>query len=125
MSNSRIYLFGTKYKNECWFDILNTNELSGMIANMLKVSMPELEFKNIQFINDYKKGVFNSEVHINKLKYNSKRIIPKNEFKKLYKKLSEQFKKINNFEYSKMDIVNDEFSKQPSNSFLSEEPFYV
>ena len=114
LSNSRIYLFGTKYKDERWFSILNTNELSGMMANILKSAMPELEFKNIQFINDYKNGEFKSEIHINKLKYCGKRIIPKKEIKKLHKKLKGQFKKINAFEYSKMDIVNDEFSKQPS-----------
>lgn len=125
LSNSRIYIFGTQYKGENWFSILKANELTGLMANKLNAAIPELKFKNIQVINHYVNGSFNSEIHINKLKYNELRVIPKKEVKKLQRRIVEQLRTINDFSYNVIDVVNDEFTRQPSTGFLTKDAFYA
>ena len=125
LSNSRFYIFKIRYKEQYWLDILSANELAGLIANTLKDGLPELQFKNLQFINVYENDLFNCELHINKLKYKNKRIIAKEDSGKLCRKLAGQLSKINQFSYKEIQLVNDEFSKQPSIGFLKEDLFYV
>jgi hypothetical protein len=125
LSNSRIYLFEVQYKNKTWLEVLDTNQLSGIIANLLKENIPELSYKNLDFINVFEENVYTCQIHINKLKYKNQRIISKDDIKELRKKLVEQFKNIQQFSFKQLHVVNDEFSKQPSAGFMTEEMFYV
>lgn len=125
LSNSRIYIFKVSYKGSFWLSVLDANELSGMMANILKYGITDLKFKNIQFINDYKDEEYSCEVHLNKLKYKEKRILNKADMKELQSKLRGQLNKINNFKYEQIHIVNDEFSRIPSTGFLKEDVFYA
>ena len=125
LSNSRIYIFNIKYKEKTWLEILDTNQLSGLIANMLKSGVPDLSFKNIEFINTFEDNKYCCQIHINKLKYREKRVIPKDEVKDLSKKVTNQLKKIQFFVFEQLHVVNDEFSRQPSTGFLTDEMFYV
>jgi len=125
LSNSRIYIFGVKYKKKVWLEILDTNELAGTISNIFSSSIPELEFKSIQIFNCFEEGGHSCEIHINKLKYKERRIIEKEDIRELRKKLMQQLKKIPLLIYEQLHIVNDEFSKQPSSGFLTEDVFYA
>lgn len=125
LSNSRFYIFKVVYKTQYWLDILYANELSGLIGNILKDGLPEMKFKNLQFINVYEYGNFNCEIHINKLLYKGRRIIQKQDSSRLCRKLAGQLKKINEFDFDQIQLVNDEFSRQPSTGFLKEDMFYV
>lgn len=99
--------------------------MSGSMANILSHGITELQFKNIQFINVYEHDEYSCEIHINKLKYKGRRIINKDDIKVLRRDLIDQLKKINNFSYEQLHVVNDEFTKQPSVGFMTEEMFYV
>ena len=125
LSNSRIYIFKILYKQKKWFEILDTNALSGLMANILSHGIPELQYKNIQFINTYEDEKYSCEIHINKLKYKGRRTIEKKDIKILRDDLITQFRKINNFSFEQLHIINDEFSRQPSVGFLTEDMFYV
>ena len=50
LSSARVYIFGVKYKTKEWLSVLDCNELSGLLANLLKANIPELVPKNIQII---------------------------------------------------------------------------
>jgi len=125
LSNSRIYIFGVTYKEKAWLDILETNELSGLLANHLKYAIPELEYQNMQFINCSINGNYSTEIHFNKIRYKEKRTIEKSDMKKLYRAMTLQFGKILQFKYNVMNIVNDEYSKKPSEGFMREDLYYA
>jgi len=125
LSNSRIYLFGVKYKDEEWISSLNANELSNLIGNIIKTSIEDFEIKDIKIINTYKGENYSCEIHIDKLKYRERRILSKELIRELGKILRDQLKKINNFSYEQMHIVNDEFSRKPTDAFLVEDSLHV
>ena len=125
LSSSRIYLFGVVYKEKQWLDLLDANELSGLLANVIKNNIPELRLKNIQILNAYKTHLGKCEIHLNKIKYNNERILDKNTVSELLKILKAQFNKIKYFNYEQIHFVNDEFSTLPSVAFLREDGFYV
>ena len=125
LSSSRIYIFGVEYQGENYLTILQANELSGLIANILKAAMPEFLYKNIQIINKYEEDEFTCELHINKIKYKERRVLSKEASRELYRNLRKQLKKINGFKFAQLHSVNDEFSREPSVGYLTEQMFYI
>ena len=125
LSNSRIYIFGIEYKGEKWISSLDANELSNLIGDIIKTSIDDLKIKDIKIINVYDSGNYSSEIHIDKLKYRERRILSKDLIKQLRKIFRQQLRKINNFEYEQMHIVNDEFSKKPTDAFLIKDGLHV
>ena len=125
LSNSRIYVFNIYYKNSNWLDILAANELSGLIATIFKIAVPDLSYKNMQFINSYKNEKTNCEIHFNKLKYQDRRILTKEDIKELRTILHTQLNSLKNLKYEQIHIVNDEFSTKPSIGFIKEDMLYV
>ena len=77
LSNSRIYIFNVEYQNTDWLTISQTDQLSGLIANLLSHSMPDFKFKNIEFINVCDLNKHNCQIHINKITYKNTRTLSK------------------------------------------------
>lgn len=125
LSNSRVYIFGIEYKGEKWISSLDANELSNSLSNIIKTSITDLKVKDIKIINVYNSENYSSEIHIDKLKYKERRVLSKDLIKELRKILKEQLKKINNFVYEQIHVVNDEFSRKPTDAFLIKDGLHV
>jgi len=125
LSNSRIYLFIVTYKNQNWISKEDANQLSSLIADKIKIGIPDLSFKNIRFINVYESNHYSLEFHINKIKYKERRILIKRDVRELRNKINAQFKTIDDFSYEQIHVVNDEFSRIPTVGFIKEENLYV
>ena len=118
LSTARIYIFNIDYKNKKWIDNLLSNELAGLIANKLKQSLQELEFKNLQIFNVYKNYLYSSEIHINKIRFNKRKVLLKDDINQLRLKLIKCLNTISTFKFEQIHIVNDEFSKQSTDAFI-------
>ena len=125
LSNSRIYIFKISYKGKEWISSLDANELSSLLANIIKTSIKDLKIKDIKIINSYRSGIYSSEIHIDKLKYRERRILSKEQISELRKILRQQLRKINEFTYEQIHIVNDEFTRKPTEAFLTEDSLHV
>lgn len=121
ISTARIYLFHIIYKGKTWISLIDANELSSIMARILSSSMPQFKFKNIQIINSLKSQIASSEVHINKIRYDNKKILTKDDIALLRKQLTANLTKIPHFLYDQIHVVNDEFSREPSVAFLGGE----
>jgi hypothetical protein len=118
LSSARIYIFNLQYKNNKWIDNLNANELAGLIANVMKVSLSDLEYKNLQIFNVFKNNLYSSEMHINKIKFKKRKILLKEDIAELRKKLAGCLNSISTLKFEQIHVVNDEFSKQPTDGYL-------
>ena len=119
LSNARIYLFGVIYKGQSWLSISDCDQLSGMIANIIKNNIPQLKFKNLQIFNICNKKTSN-EIHINKILYNERKILNKTDIAELRLALQTQLKKIQQLTFEQIHVINDEFSERISPNYLTE-----
>jgi len=109
LSNARIYIFKISYQNSTWLTFRQSDLLSGLISQMLLTGIKELKFKNIEIINVYEEKIHNVEIHINKISYDNDRILSKEQISFLRNRLRGQFKKIVQFKFEDILVVNDEF----------------
>ena len=123
ISTSRIYVFNLTYRGKKWLEHAESSALAENINSVIKSDVPKLMMKNIQIINVYEEenGLvdYKCEIHINKTIYDGNGILSKKLIKDLRNELFSAFKKIVDFEFEQIHIVNDEFVAKSTDSFLT------
>lgn len=118
LSNARIYIFKVVYQNSTWLTVKQTNQLAGLMALMLSTGIKELTFKNIQFIDVFDEKGWGSQIHINKITYKKYKTLSKDDIAELRSRIRGQLKKILQFKFEDVLIVNDEFEFKSTQGFL-------
>jgi hypothetical protein len=120
ISTARVYVFNIKYENKEWLSISDCDRLSGQIAQLIKTGIPQFKFKNLQIFNVFKNETCSNEIHFNKIKYDDKRILSKNDVMKLRDDLRKHLNRITQLTYDQILVINDEFSERISPAYLGE-----
>ena len=107
-----------KYENKEWLSISDCDKLSGQLASLIKIGIPLLKFKNIQIFNVYKNEMCSNEIHINKLMYDGRRTLIKDDVAKIRDDLKKQLGRIANLNYEQLLVINDEFSERITPAYL-------
>jgi hypothetical protein len=122
LSCARVYVFDVEYQGSTWLTYKQTDQLSGLIAQMLSLGIKELTFKNLQFVNVYESKLgedkYSSQLHINKITYEKAKIISKEQVADLRSRIRGQLKKILQLKFGDVLIINDEFEYRPTAGFL-------
>ena len=118
ISTARIYILNIKYNNEEWLSISSCDKLSGQIAQLIKTGIPLLKFKNLQVFNIYKNEMCSNEIHINKIMYDGRRTLMKDDVMKIRDGLKKQLEKIAHFTFTQILVINDEFSERITPAYL-------
>ena len=118
LSSARIYIFNVIYQNTSWLSITQTDQLSGSIANLLTLAMPDLQFKNIQITNVYDQNKHGSQIHINKITYKRNRTLSKEYIAEVQVRIKNQLKKISLLKFENVLVVNDEFELKSTPGLL-------
>jgi hypothetical protein len=118
LSSARIYIFKVIYQNSNWLSIKQSNQLAGLMAQMLSTGVKELTFKNIQFINVFEAEKYGTQIHINKITYNKQRVLSKEQIAELRMKVRAQLKKILQFKFEDVLIINDEFEFKSTSGYV-------
>jgi hypothetical protein len=118
LSSARIYIFKVVYQNSIWLTVKQTNQLAGLMAQMLSTGIPDLTFKNIQFIDVFDSKGYGSQIHINKITYKKFKTLSKEDIAELRNKLRGQLKKIMQFKFEDVLIINDEFEFKSTPGFI-------
>ena len=120
LSNSRVYILNVEYQNTDWLSISQTDQLSSAIANILKASMPDFIYKNIQFVNSFDLQKHCCQIHINKITYKSFRTLSKEYISELRQRLKGQLEKIPLLKFEQVHVVNDEFDFKSTPGLIRE-----
>jgi hypothetical protein len=121
LSCARIYIFKVSYQNTTWLSYKQTNQLSGLMAQMLSTGIKELTFKNIQFINVHDSEKYGCQIHINKIIYEKNKVLSKEKIAELRTRIRQQLKKILQLKFEEVLIVNDEFDFKSTPGFIAGE----
>ena len=121
LSHARVYIFNVTYYDFAWVDILKADQLAGVIGQTLHLGIPDLTFKNLQFVNVHDFEKHTCQIHINKITYKKQTILPKEYVAELRMMIKGQLNKIYKLKFDQIHVVNDEFTFKSTPGFLTGE----
>lgn len=119
ISSARIYIFNVMYQGANWISISGCDQLSGMMANYMSSGISKLSFKNLQFINIYKNYTTSFEIHVNKIQYDGRRVLTKDDMTVLRESLRKELGKIPYLTFDQVLVINDEFTSTVAPAYFT------
>lgn len=113
-SSSRIYIHNIEYKGKNCIDKSEAKEIICFILKIRSQVINDLQFQGIKVFNIHNLNSTSSEIHICNVMYYLQRVLTLDLIDKLRNILSKELKKIPEFSFEQINIINDEYVITPT-----------